>query len=73
MHIKRKSHNLDARLLRRAQRALGTPTETATIHEALRAVLLGEDLVAALQSASGHVQFRPEFVKQMGRERGRRQ
>ena len=40
MQIKRKSHNLDARLLRRAQRTLGTATETETIHQALRAVLV---------------------------------
>ena len=69
MSIKRKSHNLDAGLLRRAQRALGTPTETETIHQALRAVLIGEQLVAALESTSGRVEFRPEFVKQMHRER----
>ena len=72
MQIKRKSHNLDARLLRRAQRTLGTATETETIHQALRAVLVGEELLAALESASGRVEFRPEFVKQMRRERGRR-
>lgn len=72
MSIKRKSHNLDAGLLRRAQRALGTPTETETIHRALRSVLLGEQLVAALESTSGRVEFRREFVKQMRRERGRR-
>ena len=72
MHIKRKTHNLDARLLRRAQRALGTPTETETIHQALRAVVLGEHLVAGLKSTSGRVRFRPEFVEQMRRERGRR-
>jgi Arc/MetJ family transcription regulator len=69
MPIKRKSHNLDARLLRRAQRVLGTPTETETIHEALRAVVLGEQLLAALDSMSGRVKFRPQFVKQMRRER----
>lgn len=72
MHIKRKSHNLDARLLWRAQRALGTATETDTIHQALQAVLVGEELVAALESVSGHVEFRPEFVMRMPRERGRR-
>jgi Arc/MetJ family transcription regulator len=72
MGIKRKSHNLDAALLRRAQRALGTPTETETIHQALRAVLLGEELLAALESTSGRVEFRPQFVKQMRRERANR-
>jgi Arc/MetJ family transcription regulator len=39
MSIKRKSHNLDESLLRRAKRVLGTTTETETIHTALRAVL----------------------------------
>jgi Arc/MetJ family transcription regulator len=72
MHIKRKSHNLDARLLRRAQRVLGTPTETETIHQALRAVVLGEHLVAALEATTGRVQFRPDFVKEMRRERSLR-
>jgi Arc/MetJ family transcription regulator len=71
LQIKRKSHNLDAHLLRRAQRALGTPTETETIHQALRAVLLGEHVVAALESTSGRVRFRGEFIKQMRRERRR--
>jgi Arc/MetJ family transcription regulator len=72
MTVKRKSHNLDARLLRRAQRTLGTATETETIHRALRAVLVGQELVAALESESGRIEFRPEFIKQMRRERGRR-
>lgn len=72
MQIKRKSHNLDAQLLRRAQRTLGTATETETIHQALRAVLVGAELVAALESASGRVEFRPGFIKQMQGERGRR-
>lgn len=71
MQTKRKSHNLDERLLRRAQRALGTPTETETIHQALRAVVIGEQLVAALESASGRVEFRPQFIAQMRREGGR--
>jgi len=43
--IKRKSHNLDAALLRRAKLALGVRTETEAIHEALRAILVGEQLV----------------------------
>lgn len=71
MQIKRKSHNLDEGLLRRAQRTLGTPTETETIHEALRAVLLGKRLMADLEAAGGRVTFRPQFEKQMRRE-GRR-
>jgi Arc/MetJ family transcription regulator len=71
MRIKRKSHNLVERLLRRAQRTLGTPTETETIHEALRAVLLGKRLIADLEVVSGRVSFRPHFEKQMRRE-GRR-
>jgi Arc/MetJ family transcription regulator len=72
MQVKRKSHNLDARLLRRAQRVLGTATETATIHQALEAVLVGEKQVAALESVSGRVEFRPELVRRMRRERARR-
>jgi Arc/MetJ family transcription regulator len=72
MSVKRKSHNLDAQLLRRAQRTLGTATETDTIHQALRAVLVGQELVAALEAESGRVEFRPAFIKQMRREHGRR-
>ena len=68
MQTKRKSHNLDERLLRRAQRSLGTPTETETIHEALRAVLLGKRLMADLEAVSGRVTFRPQFEKRMRRE-----
>jgi Arc/MetJ family transcription regulator len=71
MSIKRKSHNLDEALLRRAQRTLGTTTETETIHEALRAVLIGDDLVADLEAASGRDAFRPEFVRHMRAERRR--
>jgi Arc/MetJ family transcription regulator len=71
MHIKRKSHNLDEQLLRQAQRTLGTATETETIHEALRTVLLGRQLMTDLEAASGRVTFQPEFVKQMQRERRR--
>jgi len=72
MHVERKTHNSDVRLLRRAQRARGTSTETETIHEALRTVVLGEHLVAALRRGSGRVRFRPAFVEQMRRERDRR-
>ena len=68
MRIKRKSHNLDAQLLRRAQRALGARTETDTIHEALRAVLVGEAIVADLEAVSGRVAFRREFARQMQRD-----
>ena len=68
MPVKRKHHNLDERLLRRAQRALGTRTETETIDKALRAVVLGDDLVAALESATGRIEFRPDFVRAMRRE-----
>lgn len=71
MGIKRKSHNLDERLLKRAQRVLRAATETEAIHEALRAVVLGEGLLADLEAAHGRVAFRPEFVQQMGRERRR--
>jgi Arc/MetJ family transcription regulator len=71
MHIKRKSHNLDEQLLRQAQLTLGTATETETIHEALRTVLLGRQLMTDLEAASGCVTFQPEFVKQMQRERRR--
>lgn len=72
MDIKRKSHNLDTRLLRRAQRVLRTATETDTIHQALHAVLVGEEQVAALESVSGRIEFRREFVARMRRERRRR-
>jgi Arc/MetJ family transcription regulator len=70
--IKRKSHNLDEALLRRARRVLGTHTETDTIHEALRGVLLGEQLLTDLRATSGAGLFRSTFVRAMRREvRGR--
>lgn len=69
--VKRKSHNLDEQLLRRARRVLGTATETETIHEALRAVLVGEAVLADLEAARSKNVFRPEFVRQMRNERRR--
>lgn len=72
MAIKRKSHNLDERLLRRAKRALGTDTETDTIHAALRAVLVGEAAMKDLESLHGRVRFHKRFERQMRRELRRR-
>jgi Arc/MetJ family transcription regulator len=69
--IKRKSHNLDEALLRRAKHVLGTTTETDTIHDALRAVLVGEDVVADLEVARTRGIFRRDFVQQMQAERSR--
>jgi len=69
MSIKRKSHNLDERLLQRARRVLGLATETETIHEALRGILVGRDVVADLEAVRGRVPFRREFVRQMRAER----
>jgi Arc/MetJ family transcription regulator len=69
MGIKRKSHNLDEDLLRRARRSLGTATETDTIHRALEAVLVGERFLADLQAVRGRVSFRPGFIREMRRER----
>jgi Arc/MetJ family transcription regulator len=71
MTVKRKSHNLDETLLRRAKRVLGVSTETDAIHGALRAVLVAEDMVADLEAARGKDVFRPEFVRQMQSERRR--
>lgn len=71
MAVKRKSHNLDEALLHRAKRLLGAATETDAIHEALRAVLVGEDMIADLEAAAGKDIFRPEFVRQMRAERRR--
>lgn len=71
MAIKRKSHNLDADLLRRAKRLLGTRTETDTIHDALRAVLIGEAIVADLEAARAKGVFRSSFVREMQAERRR--
>jgi Arc/MetJ family transcription regulator len=68
MSVKRRSHNLDERLLHRAQRVLGTSTETETIHQALRAVVRGDELIAALESVAGRVQFRTDFVRAVGGE-----
>jgi len=67
--IKRKSHQFDEQLLRRAQRTLGTSTETDTIHAALRAVLVAEEVVADLAAARGERVFRASFIHQMERER----
>ncbi|MFO0759472.1 MAG: type II toxin-antitoxin system VapB family antitoxin [Byssovorax sp.] len=71
MSVKRKSHNLDEALLRRAKRLLGASTETEAIHDALRAVVLGDDIVKDLDAARGKDMFRPEFVRQMRAERRR--
>jgi hypothetical protein len=76
--VTRKSHNLDARLLSRARKALGARTETDTIHEALRAVLIGERLLRDIDTLrgkdgrAGRRLFRPEFVRAMRAESRRR-
>jgi Arc/MetJ family transcription regulator len=67
MPVRRKSHNLDEALLRRARRALGAATETDTIHEALRSVLVGEQALAELKAISGRKLFRDGFLKARGR------
>ena len=66
--IKRKSHNLDEELLRRARRILGTTTETEAIHEALRAVLVRERIIDDLRTATRPGIFRSKFVREMRRE-----
>src|SRR5262245_18461010 len=66
--IKRKSHNLDEALLKPAKRVLGVSTDTDAIHEALRAVLIGELTIADLRAATGRGTFRADFVRQMKRE-----
>jgi Arc/MetJ family transcription regulator len=66
--IKRKSHNLDEELLLRARRILGTTTETEAIHEALRAVLVGDRIVGDLRAAGRPGIFRSNFVREMRRE-----
>ena len=66
--VKRKSHNLDEQLLRRAQRVLGADTETETIHQALRAVLIGEQILADLRAAVGPGTFRPVFIRRLRHE-----
>jgi hypothetical protein len=54
-------------------RALGAATETEAIHEALRALLIADDLVKDLETARGRGVFRREFVREMRAERaGRR-
>ena len=68
MSVKRKSHNLDEQLLARARRVLGARTETDAIHEALRAVLVGREALAAIESARGRVTFREGFERAMRRE-----
>jgi len=42
--------------IRRARRTLKIPTETDAIHETLRAVRLGEQLVNDLEAARGRIQ-----------------
>lgn len=75
MSVKRKSHNLDEALLNRARRVLGTETETETIHRALSAVLVADEVMADLEAARGSSRaavrtlFRAEFVQQMKTER----
>lgn len=75
MSVKRKSHNLDETLLHRARRVLGADTETETIHRALAAVLVADEVMADLEAArgtspkAGRELFRPEFVQQMKAER----
>ncbi len=75
MSVKRKSHNLDEVLLERARRALGAATETDTIHEALRAVVLADEVMTDLHAARGTGRkggaglFRNAFVRQMKAER----
>jgi hypothetical protein len=71
MSIKRKSHNLDETLLRQARRVLGAATETETIHEALRSVLVGDRILADLEAARGKNVFRSEFIEEMRSERRR--
>jgi Arc/MetJ family transcription regulator len=66
--IKRKSHNLDEALLKRAKRVLGVATETEAIHEALQAVLIGERIVDDLRAASAAGTFRRNFSVAMKRE-----
>lgn len=68
MTIRRKSHNLDEQLLSRAKRALGVRTETDAIHEALRAVLLSQEVMADLRAVRGRPIFRDSFVKAMREE-----
>lgn len=67
MATKRKSHNLDETLLRRAKRALGVETETAAIHAALRAVLVGQQALSDLESVRSRRMFRPDFVRDVSR------
>ncbi len=74
MNVRRKSHNLDADLLERARRVLGLTTETDTIHEALRAVVRGDEILRDIRGArskkgkKGRDIFRPEFIRQMEAE-----
>jgi Arc/MetJ family transcription regulator len=68
MAVRRKSHNLDETLLRRAKRVLGVKTETDAIHGALRAVLVGEEALADLEAVRGRRVFRSDFVRAVRRE-----
>ena len=68
MAVRRKSHNLDETLLRKAKRALGAKTETDAIHGALKAVLLGQEALADLEAVSGRRIFRTDFVRSRRRE-----
>src|SRR5262245_11130278 len=59
MSVKRKRHNLDESLLRRAKKVLGAATGTDAIHEALRAVPIGEHRAARYLPPDGYFASRP--------------
>jgi Arc/MetJ family transcription regulator len=63
MSVRRKSHNLDETLLRRAKRVLGVSTETDAIHAALRSVLVGEEAFADIRAVHGNNIFRSDFER----------
>jgi Arc/MetJ family transcription regulator len=68
MAVRRKSHNLDETLLRKAKRVLRAKTETEAIHGALRAILVGDEALADLDAVSGRRRvFRTEFVRSQQR------
>ena len=51
--IRRKNLNIDEDLLHQAQRVLGTRTETETVAEALKAVVVDEEAWEAMARTAG--------------------
>lgn len=61
--VKRKNLNVDEEMLRRAQRVLGTRTETETVAEALKAVVVDDEAWEAMARTAGRGRGHFTFAK----------